>query len=340
MRSYIEFINNIVDGDIVIHISHIDLDGYGASYIVKNLITEGALYQCNTNYGEIISTINDKNITSNMKVLITDLNLTEEEADYLNNITTNWLVVDHHGTGEATSIKYPNNYYLDTTRCGTKLMYNLLSCTKFENKKKHFKDIVKMINTYDLWDKTNEKDFRIGMLLSHYIKNMPFIDNLLIHNYISFLFKTIAKNTIWGDVGTTEIHYQTHFNNFLTSHYGEYPYIQDSTLPTNIKCAYLHEVVIQNYITYNSPDYVIFENISTGITQYVFDRLFEYSEFKDKILINLNSKGHLSFRSVNGKASSLAVKCNGGGHPNAAGGRVEFIEGIPFLTTLIRTLGN
>lgn len=346
MYKYIKFLDDIKAGDIIIHISHIDLDGYGASYIVKSLIIEGVLCQFNTNYGEIIQTLKRLGINEKMKVLITDLNLSLDEAEYLDTLTKNWLVVDHHGTGKSTQKAYPDNYYLDTERCGTKLIYDLINCTKFNNTDKYYKDMTDMVNTYDLWKKNeNPKYFKIGMLISHYIKTMPFIDNTLIHKYISFLFDNIVLNTLMSNVNATESFYQTNFDAFLDREFGDYLYVHDKDLPTNIKCAYLHESVIEKYITHETNEYVIFENISTSITQYVFDKLFDQDEYKNKVLINLNSKGHLSFRSINDKAVTLAVKCisagrKGGGHPNAAGGAVDFNPEQSFVQTLVRTLAE
>ena len=345
MYKYINFLNDITQSTIVIHISHIDLDGYGSSYIVKSLITEGILCQFNTNYGEIIETLKKLGITSNMKVLITDLNLSLDEAEYLDSLTENWLVVDHHGTGKSTQEMYPDNYYLDTTRCGTKLIYDLINCTKFNNNNRHFKDIVNMVNTYDLWNKEDDINFKIGMLISHYIKNIPFIDNSMIHKYIGFLFDTIVPGALMSSVNAIESFYQTNFDAFLDREFGDYTYVHDKHLPTSIKCAYLHESVIHNYITHETNNYVVFEDISTGITQYVFDKLFEQDEYKNKVLINLNSKGHLSFRSINENAVNLAVKCisagrKGGGHPNAAGGAIDFNPEQSYLRTLIETLGD
>ena len=94
------------------HLSHIDLDGYSCQLLSGLIFKDRKCY--NSNYGkEIISRIDEifvdiKTQPTNKKIfiLITDLNLTDEEAIYIENIKSNCTkydihiqLLDHHISG-------------------------------------------------------------------------------------------------------------------------------------------------------------------------------------------------------------------------------------------------
>ena len=120
------------------HISHTDLDGYGCQLISKKIYPNAVFY--NANYGlEVKLFIKDalekiKLVQKEKEIflLITDLNLTTDEAKKLNK-DVNYLnqngyniklqLLDHHGTGKKSAEKF-DRYYLDTSMSATKITYN------------------------------------------------------------------------------------------------------------------------------------------------------------------------------------------------------------------------
>jgi len=342
----IKWLNNLTKNDIVVHISHIDLDGYGATYIVKKYIEKSVLtlIQDNTNYGKIISKLKKLNVQHNIKVLITDLNLTLDECVELDNMCDSWCVIDHHVTGNASADKYPN-YYLSTSKCATMLTNNLLYLSKLEsnvsnNTSDSLNDIADLINTYDLWNKSDLVKFRKGIFVSDLIYNMPFEIKQLRYEYVNFIFETIIPFILENGVRESSIHYNRLFMFWLNNLY-DLEFLRDDTIPNLVKTALLHVKYIDTKLVHETEEYNIYSNISSKVTQYLFDEMFTMEKYKNKILINLDEKkGGVAFRSCNEKANILAVKAGGGGHPNAGGAKLKYeeLQDKTFLDVLIEKL--
>ena len=330
----VNFINDIKPSDVIVHLSHIDLDGYGASYIVKQHLTKCLLIQANTNYGEIIEKLKEMNVNKSVKVIITDLNLTLQECEELNDMTNDWIVVDHHGTGQDSFKAFEDNYLLDTEQCATKLIFDILHDSNFATPP-HLSELSRLIDTYDMWRKENDILFKKGMLLTKYIYNMPFEADSLKLIYTEWLFDKIAPFLLEYGVQECEIQYQRMFL-FWLSNIRDDEFARDVNLPSNIKCALMHLEGIEKYIVHNNKNYVIFSGLTTKVTQYAFDELFKREDYKNKVLINFNQEnGNVAFRSINNQSSVLAKKCGGGGHPNAAGCRLKITDKENALQQLI-----
>lgn len=116
---------------IVYHLSHTDLDGYGAQFMLK---AAGVQTECfNADYRDIplavdaiVERILERGEPANL--LLTDLNLTLDQADQIEKrvkklkVPTQLQLLDHHATGAEVAAKYPW-YHLDTERCATKLAF-------------------------------------------------------------------------------------------------------------------------------------------------------------------------------------------------------------------------
>jgi len=333
-KKVIEFINNIKSTDKVIHLSHNDMDGFGSSYMVKKYL-DCNLIQGNTDYGKILSKLEELGIEKNDKVIITDLNLTIAECNLLNSTTTNWMVIDHHITGESSAKLFNNNYYLNTEYCATYLIHDILHNSNASTDLDKMKEIAELVNAYDLWHKESLL-FKKGMLLSYYIHSMLFEFNNLQLKYTEWLFDNIAVLLLISDVENTELNYNKLFRHWIMN-INDSETIKDNFLPTNIKCAIMHVDGIEKYIVHSTDNYIIFSGLSSKVTQYAFDELFNDVSYKDKVLINLNSKGKCTFRSVNEKSKTYATLCGGGGHPNAAGCNLNEADGS-YLKQLIEIL--
>jgi len=342
--------------DIVIHLSHNDLDGYGASFLFKEYFngyteTINPLIQVNCNYGDIIDTLDKAGIEKATMVVITDLNLNEEEAKFLDNSGCEWMVYDHHKTGRKVQEQYPDNYHLDETRCGTQIIFDaIVNKILVESPNEHneffntFWKFTDMVNTYDLW--LQEYDmvlFNQGSFVANIIKRMPFKANELIFNFTDwFFFHVIEEFFEEGIVlDTFEKEYTENFVKFLNINHRDgntprdgYEYIFDRTLPINTKLSYMHSEFMDDFnvgecITKEGINCIIFSGISS-IYQHAFDNYFKQyrEETKNTALLHFTPKyGSVAIRSWDKVADKIAVKIfrdqektkSGGGHPNASG---------------------
>lgn len=159
---------------IIYHLSHIDLDGYSCQLVMR--YTPYKIFNYNANYGAevkqklelILENINKSN--SSATILITDLNLTFDESRWLNNevkmmnenkkdITLTLL--DHHGSGEDSANKY-EWYFLDTSRCATKITYDY-ALEHFElDEPTWMNKFVNVVNAVDLWKQDEVENFEYG----------------------------------------------------------------------------------------------------------------------------------------------------------------------------------
>ena len=332
MEEIIKFLQEIPEDAIVLHLSHIDLDGYGSSHIVRQMLPRN-IVQLNCNYGEIIDTLMDGRYPGSISdyyVLVTDLNLNLDELNILG-LSKGWGCIDHHVLNKDIQIENYSTYYLNREMSATKNTFEVL--------KKAFKtdwavavqlgNLVSVIDVYDLWKEKPEKQFNLGILLTNYIYSINFVDNSLILKYTDFLFSTVLDFGYTHTILETEVFYSVVLNEFLFELVSpqefidnEKHYLKDD-IPSNVKQALLHRTVIDNYCSGENEQYLIYTGISTKITQYLFHIMFKEDKFKDKVLINLSKDGTIAFRSINEKARDLAVLCSGGGHPNAAGGNIK-----------------
>jgi len=336
-----EKLKSFENGMLLVHVSHNDMDGYGATYVVNKSLPERLIIQDNTNYGEIISKLTEIGYGLNINLLITDINLTMDEASFIDNNYNDWCVIDHHGTGQDVADTYPSNYFLDTGSCGTLQTFDAFDALT-DSKDLKLEEVCVLINAYDIY-LTESPLFRKGMLLANYVKNNMFQFKELTHDYMNFLFNWIAPHILEYGVRDTELIFQSKFMTYLDrlNEFGQI--IEDSELiPSNVQVAMLHEPLIRNKITYENDKFVIFENVSTGITQYVNELLFN-KEYSDKVLINLSTKGaqcYVAFRDILGNASKFAVRAGGGGHKAAAGCSFKLKDGEKGLDKLINLISS
>ena len=145
------------------HLSHIDLDGYSCQLVMK--FTPYKITNYNANYGaEVKSKLdlileNIKKSKDDALILITDLNLTADESRWIHgevaklndnkrNIKLNLL--DHHGSGEESAKKY-EWYYLDVSRCATKITYDYAKEHYELAEPEWMNKFVNVVNAVDLW---------------------------------------------------------------------------------------------------------------------------------------------------------------------------------------------
>ncbi|MDX9756993.1 MAG: phosphoesterase [Sulfurimonas sp.] len=316
------------------HLSHTDLDGYSCQLIMK--YTPYSLLNYNANYGaEVKQTLelilqNISNDNKSATILITDLNLTADESRWLNtevlkmnenkkDITL--LLLDHHGTGEESAQKY-EWYFLDTQRCATKITYDYAR-EHFElSEPEWMEKFVDIVNAVDLWKMQERENFEYGKVCMRLISEarelnkimFPKADNnykiSLLHEATKYIDKTDAPIVLDDSIHMLK-------KNFFKIDEND----TIDNLSTKFIVSLLGEARHDKTIYYKG--YRGFLSYGVGNTSIVGNGfLLTYPEYD--FIIDVSYRGTLSLRANNGVNVALISKewTGGGGHPNAAGGRI------------------
>lgn len=316
--------------NIVYHLSHNDLDGYGSQYVTLVAGLNTINYNCN--YGEIQENIEiiKKSITSDDQLLITDVNLTEAEASYIDKLQKevgfDLKLLDHHKTGRDVAKKY-DWYHLDETKCGTFLTW------EFFDSLEETKLFASIVNDYDLWKEENEH-FNKGKALTKIVEEYKYSfskgleeeENKMILTLLDNAYRLMKKNISVSRV--EEKMYSITRILFLDGNKDN----EDLTL---------HEIKVNFYtdkIMELEPKAYTVVNLD-GYNTYLFTGLSKiFQIFSNKILnniddldvaINISKSGTMSIRSRREDIDLgiIARKYfNGGGHPQASGGKLDFEE--------------
>ena len=176
------------------HLSHIDLDGYSCQLVMAQ--TAHTMISYNANYGaevmdrleEILDTI--KKTKQTATILISDLNLTPDEAKWLNFEVNKlndagWKItitlLDHHGSGKDTAAQYPW-YFLDTDRCATKIVYEYAIENYGLSGGGWLEEFVKVVNAVDLWHQNEVEDFEYGKVCMRLISDAKEMSRVMFGN--------------------------------------------------------------------------------------------------------------------------------------------------------------
>jgi len=321
----------------IYHLSHIDLDGYSCQLIMK--YTPYTLKNYNANYGAEIRTKLElilKDIEKNKKVtiLITDLNLTADESRWLNNevnkknesgFDITLTLLDHHGSGEDSAKKY-SWYYLDTTRCATKITYDYVKENFEFNEPIWMNKFVNIVNAVDLWKQEEVENFEYGKVCMRLINETRELNRVMFadedNNYKLSLLIEATKYIEETDAPITldeKIHlikkqfFQEDNNDTLDN------------LATKYVVKLLGEKRKTNTIYYKG--YRGFLSYGVGNTSIIGNGfLVAYPDYD--FIVDISFKGAMSLRANNKVSVALISKewANGGGHPNAAGGRIPHFK--------------
>jgi len=319
----------------IYHLSHIDLDGYSCQLVMS--YTPYTIYSYNANYGaevmnrleQIIEAIQKRN--EDATILVTDLNLSLDEAKWLTkevenfnqkNLDINILLLDHHGSGQNAANKY-EWYYLDTTRSATKITY--------EYAKEHFsldapewmEKFVDVVNAVDLWKQDEVENFEYGKVCMRLITETRELNRVIFpdedREYKLTLLKQAAQ--MLGDKNANiELDEKIHGMKkkfFLED--------QDNTLD-NLITKHIVDLfgTKRDTMTIYYKGYKGFLSYATGNTSIIGNGfLVAYPDYD--FIVDVSPRGTMSLRANNGVSVSDIAKewANGGGHPNAAGGRIQ-----------------
>lgn len=337
----------------VFHLSHTDLDGYVCQYLAREFFHSITFF--NANYGREVGVrlesilekitqdpaqkLNAKfstklNTQNHYLILITDLNLTLQEAQMLSQRVENLknegfdieiCLLDHHISGQECANKF-EWYFLDSTRCASRITWQTLHqryILKDTSKESWLENLSNMTNSVDIWLEYGYK-FEFGKValnaiaLSNELNRFMF-DNEhreykfgIIESMEQFLGKendavefdnalyVIKKHILGGKPYEQTMDY-------ITSH------AQSKLLSTKKAQCSLELSDKLGFLSYGLGGISVLANLF--LTQNP-----EYDFYMD-----INNKGNVSLR-ANGKCDVSALSkefFNGGGHKNAAGGKLD-----------------
>lgn len=330
-----------LDYDVILHLSHIDLDGYGAQLVINNLTYDETCLHVtyNSNYGEEIMVrlqemLDIDNGPVSTLFLITDLNLNEEQAAFIDaeirkrdNCTL--LLLDHHATGTKVAEKY-DWYHLDTTKSGTMLtfeaVYGEADPVLFRGNVMY--EFVSCVNAADLWLTNQKERFRLGRVLSDTVYKVGGLIPREMFTDVStyFILKTLRKmsDTLLVDnPARLENGMLTAIRTSLLDDpkdmtLGE---VTSSILSIEVNGRIFKDGDKPYKFTLNGVNLFIgccLPSPSDTLNQILLDAKGEYD-----IAINVSSKGGISLRTLGHDCSKLASLLGGGGHVQASGAFID-----------------
>ena len=313
------------------HLSHTDLDGYGCQLVTKKIFKN--IEFLNANYGEEVKVRIDyilNNLEKNEKnfILITDLNLSFEESNYLDNMVKDLknenyeidlLLLDHHASGieSAENFKW---YFLDITRSASLITYDYFTSKGFNIFE--ISDLIKAINAVDIWLQEDNL-FEYGKVLMRLIDEAKEInrymfgaENILYkHTLLKYSLEFFDKKDGYIDLDDNIYILKKRF----------FKKNKRDTLD-NLVTDYLVDLLNRKKdlmsIKYkNYKGILTFGIQNSSIVGNGFLQKNPYFDF----FMNVSSRGTFSLRSNNKvDVSKIAYEiAEGGGHPNASGGKIK-----------------
>jgi len=319
----------------IYHLSHTDLDGYSCQLVMR--YTPYTLINLNANYGAevkqklemILEAIRKENKPAT--VMITDLNLTADESRWLNkevnalneankNITL--VLLDHHGSGEDSANKY-KWYFLDIARCATKITYDYVKENFDFNEPEWMNRYVNIVNAVDLWKMDEHDNFEYGKVCMRLITETRELNKVMFgdvdNNYkISLLLEAVKYMN--EDNAPVVLDEKIHM--IKKEFFKDTKNDTLDNLATKFIVKLLGEARAEKTIYYKG--YRGFLSYGVGNTSIIGNGfLLSYPEYD--FIVDVSYRGTMSLRANNKVSVSQISKewAGGGGHPNAAGGRIH-----------------
>jgi len=330
----------------VYHLSHIDLDGYGCQYLTVKNFDHIECYNANygpevkARLGEIVKKIEQDKFLHGDKneflILITDLNLTTKEANWIEKeairVGAKLQLLDHHATGVQASERFAW-YKLDTTKSATLITYNWLREHHDFDKEGSLSGIVKTINAIDIW-LSDDDYFEFGKVCLGMIAGAKEINRILFPNEDRSLKLTLIEEAsafVSKDDGNILLDDALHSikKRFFIS--------GKNDTKDNLVASYISKLLTMDRarLTINYRGYRGILGYNVGSSSLIGNRFLLDNPDYD-FYMDVNYRGNFSLRS-NDKldVSKMAMEIgNGGGHPNASGGKIENFKDSFVYSTL------
>ncbi len=321
------------DFDYVFHLSHIDLDGYGCQFLTEKVFENIKCY--NANYGaevnerieQIFSDISKLEGVTPL-ILITDLNLTTKECNALEKKAVaagaKLALLDHHGTGANAAERFAW-YYLDTSKCATVITYEWLKENFSFDKEGVYEPIVQAINAIDIWV-DDSRYFPYGRVLLGMISGAREVNRVVFANedreYKLHLIAQADKILRENPLEDAPIILDDALHKIKKKFFIQ----EKNDTKDNLVADFVTEILSKNRdvmtVYYKGKKGIL--TYSTGNTSLIGNSFLLKNEDYD-FYMDINSRGGFSLRSNNKvDVSKIAEEIgNGGGHPNAGGGKIE-----------------
>ncbi len=317
------------------HLSHIDLDGYGCHYLTSRCFDRIECY--NANYGpevkarleEIVKKIEQDRFVNKdpeeMLILITDLNLTTKEANWIEKeairIGAKLQLLDHHGTGAQVAERFAW-YLLDTKRSATKITYDWLQQHYDFDPENRYADIVQAINAIDIW-LSDDTRFEFGKVCLGMISGAREINRILFPSEDRALKLSLIEK---ARMLVTEKEGNILLDDALHPSKKAFFMADKNDTKDNLVAAYVTKLLTadKHRLTINYRGYKGILGYNVGSSSLIGNAFLLANPDCD-FYMDINFRGHFSLRS-NDKldVSKMAAEIGkGGGHPNASGGKVE-----------------
>ncbi len=320
---------------IIHHLSHIDLDGYSCQLIMQ--FTPYKINNYNANYGaevkakleEMLENIN--NSKQDALILITDLNLTADESKWLNhevkkvnmgNKNLKITLLDHHGSGEDSANKY-EWYFLDTTRCATKITYDYVKENFEFDEPLWMEKFVDIVNAVDLWKQDEVDNFEYGKVCMRLVNETRELNRVMFATQDSKYKLTLLKEAA-KYIDKEDANILLDENIHLLKK--EFFKLEENDTLDNLATKYIVKLLgaLKSTNTIYYKGYRGYLSYGVGNTSIIGNGfLTTYPEYD--FIVDVSYRGTMSLRANNKVSVSQISKewANGGGHPNAAGGRIQ-----------------
>ncbi len=314
----------------VFHLSHIDLDGYSCQLITKRCFEQINYY--NSNYGkeidqrleQIIRDI-ERDIHGENLVLITDLNLTLQQAKKLVNMAEesikdiDILLLDHHKTGADCAAKY-DWYHLDVKRCATKITYDYFLEKGYDIAS--MEKYVDVVNAVDIWLSDSEY-FELGKVFMRLVSGSREVNRMLFSQSNSdYIFSLLEGGMAYLDEENANIKLDDSVHSLRKDFFRK---AEDNTLE-NLVSHFVVEMLTEKRdelsVTYNGYRGIL--TYSIGNTSIIGNEFLVKNPDFD-FFMDINGRKNIGMRANNKADVSMIAKrlFNGGGHANASGGRFD-----------------
>jgi len=319
----------------VFHLSHTDLDGYGCQLVTSELFSDIKFY--NSNYGEEItyrlSQIIEEIKSSNSKeslLLITDLNLTLDESKRLDRAIgsiegkkVTLTLLDHHASGSDSAQTY-SWYNLDTTRSAAKITYDYFYEQKPKkiSKKRWLKPTTDMINAIDIWLE-DDKYFEFGKVVMRLISQANELNRYMFDiEHRTYKLKLLK----WASKYLAKKDGHIRLDDEVIKLKKKYLYCGKKDILDNQISEYITKLLAdkKEELKIELESKVGIFTYQLGSISTIANEFLKQNSDIDFVL-DVNPKGNCSLRASGAiDLSKVSQKYfNGGGHPNASGGRIE-----------------
>ncbi len=314
----------------VYHLSHTDLDGYSCQLITKRCFDDIIYY--NSNYGseidscidQILREIYMKGEKENL-ILITDLNLSMQQAKYLaknvenSNKNIEILLLDHHKTGQDCALEF-EWYFLDTSRCATKITFDYFKEKGYDILE--LQRYVQIVNAIDIWLNDSEY-FELGKVFMRLVAGSREINRMLFDKQNSeYIFHSLERAIEYIDKEEPHIALDDAIH-FIKKSY----FLKDK----NDTFENLVSGFIVDMLTKKRERMSVFYKGYKGILTYsIGNTSIIGNEFLKRnpdfdFFMDINGRKNVSMR-ANDKVDVSKISqelFGGGGHANASGGKCE-----------------